>query len=224
LFKLAVTDIASKYGYKANFMAKPFSDQVGSSCHVHISLQNSKNKNVFYAEAEKFNISTLAQFAVQGLLHYTRDLLTLYAGNINSYKRLVAKEFCGNGETWGIDNRTTTCRVIGDNPDSLHIEFRLPGADANPYFALAGVLTSVRKGLEDSVMPQEPLIGDAASNSSVKDYPLSLTSAVNCLTENSFVKNEIGANFLDFYLTHLRHEQDEFDKIVTEWEFKRYCE
>jgi len=222
LFKLAVTDVASQYGYKANFMAKPFSNQVGSSCHTHISLKDNQNNKIFFDETQKFNMSQEALCAVQGLLSHARDLLPLYASNINSYKRLVAKDFSGHAETWGLDNRTTTCRMIGEDADSLHIEFRLPGADANPYLVLAGVLASVRSGLEEKITPNEPISNDATTDTSLQDFPLSLRNAINGFSESTFVKNEFKDDFVDFYRTHLEHEQFEFDKVVTEWELNRY--
>jgi len=222
LFKLAVNDIASKYGYRANFMAKPFSDQVGSSCHIHVSLKDKNQKNVFFDETTTNHLAEVGKYAIQGLLRYTKDLQTMYGSNINSYKRLIAKEFCGNGETWGFDNRTTTCRVIGRSEDSFHIEFRLPGADTNPYLALAGVLASVRKGIEDELTPPEPLTGDSSGVDCIEKYPLSLSAAITDFETSTFSKNEFGNSFVKLFLSHLKHEQNEFDKVVTEWELKRY--
>ena len=38
LFKLAMRDLAAANGMAATFMAKPFADTTGSSCHLHLSL------------------------------------------------------------------------------------------------------------------------------------------------------------------------------------------
>ena len=38
LFKLAMRDLAAANGMAATFMAKPFPDTTGSSCHLHLSL------------------------------------------------------------------------------------------------------------------------------------------------------------------------------------------
>ena len=38
VFKNAVKEIAHSFGKSATFMAKPFFDDAGSSCHIHSSL------------------------------------------------------------------------------------------------------------------------------------------------------------------------------------------
>ncbi|MDJ0115132.1 glutamine synthetase, partial [Rhodococcus erythropolis] len=58
--------------------------------------------------------------------------------------------------TWGFDNRTTTCRLITGAPSANRLEMRLPGADANPYLALAAVLASMNDGLTRKLDPGAP--------------------------------------------------------------------
>lgn len=221
LFKMAVKDLAIKHGYEANFMAKPKSDQVGSSGHIHISLHDKYGKSVFFDKSAPQGISKVALYAIEGILHYTPECLPLYASNINSFRRLAAGEFCGNGPSWGFDNRTVTCRVIGDNENSFHLEFRIPGADINPYLTLAGVLASVRKGIIDQNEPKLP-ITDNASSHKTKPYPLTLEMATENFINSSFSKDSFGADFVKHYGTLLLHECEQFRVSVTDWEYKRY--
>ncbi len=52
LFKLAMRDLAAAAGMAVTFMAKPFADTTGSSCHLHLSLVDAEGANVFHdAEA-----------------------------------------------------------------------------------------------------------------------------------------------------------------------------
>jgi glutamine synthetase len=223
LFKLAVKELAIKYGYKANFMAKPESSQVGSSGHIHISLHDRLGRSVFFDRSMPHNISEVCLHAIEGILHYTPECMPLYAGNINSYRRLAAGEFCGHGPSWGFDNRTVTCRVMTGDEESTHLEFRIPGADINPYFAIAGVLASVRNGISDRREPNQKVVGDANIETS-QQYPLTLESATESFINSSYTKSEFGTEFVSHFGSHLKHECKQFSSAVTDWEIKRYAD
>ncbi|MBU0596819.1 glutamine synthetase family protein [Patescibacteria group bacterium] len=223
LFKLAVKELAIKYGYRANFMAKPKSSQVGSSGHIHISLRDKSGHSVFFDHSMPHNVSKSCLYAIEGILHYTPECMPLYAGNINSYRRLAAGEFCGHGPSWGFDNRTVTCRVMTGDEESTHLEFRIPGADINPYLAIAGVLASVRKGISDRRQPNQKVVGDANTETS-QQYPLTLESATESFIHSSYSKSEFGAEFVSHLGSHLKHECKQFSGAVTDWELKRYAD
>ncbi len=71
-----------------------------------------------------------------GQLACMRELTLLFAPHINSYKRFAAGSFAPTAVAWGNDNRTCSLRVVGHG-EALRFENRLPGADVNPYLALA---------------------------------------------------------------------------------------
>ncbi len=50
--------------------------------------------------------------------------------------------------TWGVDNRTATFRVLPGSPKATRLETRAPGADMNPYLAIAAVLAAGLEGVE----------------------------------------------------------------------------
>lgn len=223
LFKLAVKELAAKHGYRANFMAKPKTSQVGSSCHIHISLYDKSGHSILFDNSTPHHISRTCLHSIEGILHYTSDCMPLYASNINSYRRLVAGEFCGHGPSWGFDNRTVTCRVIVDGEESTRIEFRIPGADANPYLAIAGVLSSVRKGVLEKREPSQEIIGNADTQTS-QQYPLTLELATERFMNSTHAKDEFGSEFVAHFGAHLKHECRQFGGTVTDWESKRYAD
>ena len=223
LFKLAVKELAVKHGYRANFMAKPESLQVGSSGHIHISLHDKSGHPVFFDHSMPSHVSKTCLHAIEGVLHYTPECMPLYASNINSYRRLTAGEFCGHGPSWGFDNRTVTCRVMVGDEESTHLEFRIPGADINPYLAIAGVLASVRKGISDRREPNQKVTGDANIQTS-QQYPLTLESATERFINSPYSKDEFGAEFVAHFGSHLKHECQQFGCAVTDWELKRYAD
>lgn len=72
---------------------------------------------------------------------------------INGYKRLVGGEafWAPNAVTYGYDSRAASVRLIA--PPSVpasatRLEVRVPGADMNPYFALAAIFRLGLRGIE----------------------------------------------------------------------------
>ncbi|MGZ6543847.1 MAG: glutamine synthetase family protein, partial [Actinomycetota bacterium] len=142
LFKLAMRDMAAAAGMSATFMPKPFGDTTGSSCHLHLSLLNASGANVFHDPEAEHGVATTLRQAVGGVLERAPDLMLLYAPTVNSYRRTTGGEFSGNGRSWGYDSRMVSCRVLAEGPSSTRLEWRVPGADVNPYLAIAGLLAS----------------------------------------------------------------------------------
>jgi len=148
LFKQAVKDYATRHGYTATFMPRPVTDDLGSSCHIHASLRDPSGTPLFHDAAGERGVSDALRHAVGGALAHAAELMCWYAPSINSYRRTTSRDFAGNGLTWGFDNRTVTTRVLTGAPLATRLEFRLPGADVNPYLALAGLLASVIDGID----------------------------------------------------------------------------
>ena len=55
IFKRTLRQTALKHKLYATFMAKPMENQPGSSMHLHQSLYNEKNKNLFFNKKNKFS-------------------------------------------------------------------------------------------------------------------------------------------------------------------------
>ena len=85
--------------------------------------------------------------------------MVFYAPTVNSYKRYVDASWAPTRLAWSYDNRTAGFRVVGDGP-SLRIECRIPGADCNPYLALAASLASGLDGIANRIEPPECFVGD----------------------------------------------------------------
>src|SRR3712207_3539686 len=137
-----------------SYMAK-IDDREGSSCHIHCSLaQADGGKNAFAADREMFDRWLAGQLAC------LRELTLFFAPQINSYKRFVPGSFAPTAVAWGHDNRTCSFRVVGHG-DSLRVENRLPGADVNPYLALAATIAAGLHGVDSELELEPPFEGNA---------------------------------------------------------------
>jgi glutamine synthetase len=222
LLKLAVKDIAQTCGFSATFMARPFETDVGSSSHINISITDKSHRNIFFDDSQPNSIAHSMLHAIGGILHNASSCMTFYAPTVNSYKRTVSRLFAGNGNTWGFDNRSVSCRVVGNNHDSLRIEFRTPGADANPYLACAAVLASVKDGIEEKRDPGPPVVGDSYSQKKQGDFPEDLRSAAQSLRTSRFAASAFGTDIIRHYSALAEYEWLQFKQAVTDWERNRY--
>ena len=145
LFKLAMRTLAANAGMAVTFMARPFADTTGSSCHLHLSLVDGDGRNVFHDEEDADGISSTLRHAIGGVLQRGPELMLFYAPTVNSYRRTTSGEFSGNGLSWGFDSRMVSCRVLTESPESTRLEWRVPGADVDPYLAIAALLASAAR-------------------------------------------------------------------------------
>lgn len=224
LFKLAVKDVAAREGMVATFMARPAAEEIGSSGHVHVSLRAEDGDFPFFDAEASDRMSEVMRSAVGGCLAHAPDLMAFYAPNVNSYRRVSrAGLVSGSGCSWGYDNRTVSCRVLGKSPAALRLEWRIPGADINPYLAFAGLLGSIADGIEQRLDPGPPIHGNAYE-SEQRDLPRDLAAATAALKGSEAVRSWFGDEVVDHYVALAEFEWDQFMSQVTEWEVNRYFE
>ena len=154
-----------------------------------------------------------------GLLAFTRELMPFHAPYVNSYRRLTKGSWAPANETWGFDNRTTCVRVLGSG-DAFRFEFRVPGADANPYLSLAAVIAAGWKELSAICEPPAPATGDAYAASAAA-LPGDLTEAVAALAVSDVAADAFGHEVRDHYATLAAAELDAARRAVTDWDLRR---
>jgi glutamine synthetase len=223
LFKLAVRDLAAANGLAATFMAKPFADTTGSSCHLHLSVAGVEGTPLFHDPAGEHGTSAALRHAVGGVLDHASDLMLLYAPTVNSYRRMAGAEFSGNGRSWGWDSRMVSCRVLAESPTSTRLEWRAPGADVNPYLGIAALLASVRDGLASDADPGPPLAGEHWEEP-MPPFPPTLGAAVDAFRGSAFAAEAFGHDVVAHYAEAGRWEWGRFlaADAVGEWERRRY--
>jgi glutamine synthetase len=233
-FKMAAGEIARQMGMVCTFMPKPFSNRTGTGAHFHISLGNSQQKNLFYDESDKrgLKLSRTGYWFVGGVLEHARALAAVCAPSINSYKRLVVGRAL-SGATWapayiayGDNNRTACVRIPGGR-----IELRLPDGSCNPYLATAAILAAGMDGVRRKLDPGEPNNNDLYRYSpediaqhGIGLLPQNLGEALAALDQDTVVKNALGAELAQEFLTLKRMEWIEYSRHVSDWEVNRYLE
>ena len=224
LFKQAAKEIGSRFGIMPSFMAKWSTQYPGCSGHIHQSLSDGK-RNLFYDARHPHRMSRLFESYLAGQLALLEDIQAMVAPTVNSYKRLVDGMWAPVKRSWGVDNRTATLRVIPGSPKSTRLESRCPGADINPYIALAACVGAGLWGIENKLkLKDAPLSGDAAMAAKIPRLPRNLAEATANLKRSEPVRELFGEGFVDHFVRTREWEWRQFQDAVTDWELKRYFE
>jgi len=222
LTKMAVKDIAATLGLRASFLAKTNPGEEGSSGHVHLSCW-SDGANAFRASEGK-GLPAAFSHAIAGVLDHLPGASLLLNPTINSYKRLVPGWFAPVNASWGVENRSCAVRAIvrKDHPELCRIECRRPGADANPYLAIAAVAASAADGIKRKLTPPPAIEGDAYSRPELPELPGTLESAIQAFQADGVLRQSLDERFSDYYVTSRAWEVKAFRETVTDWERDRY--
>lgn len=221
LFKYLVKGIAKKHGLEATFMAKPYGDQSGNGLHFHFSILDEAGKNIFNNETEEGTVQL--RHAVAGLLETMSEFMPIFAPHYNSYRRIRPGTHAPTNISWGYDNRTTPVRIPSGSNKSRRIEHRISGADANPYLVIAAILAGALHGLQNKLMPPEPVEGDAY-DMDLPSIPLQWRTAIDTMAQGTHAKNIFGDLFCQMYIAAKNQEYDQFMRAVTRIEYETYLE
>ncbi|MGA1600085.1 MAG: glutamine synthetase family protein, partial [bacterium] len=160
LFKRTMRETAFRHKVYATFMAKPMSDQPGSSLHLHQSIVDKKTGKNLFAKENGNNTKQFLSY-IAGLQKYLPMAMPMLGPNVNSYRRIYPDNSAPINVQWGVDNRTVGLRVPVSEPANRRVENRLAGADANPYLAIATSLGCGLLGLLENLTPTSPIKGNA---------------------------------------------------------------
>lgn len=208
LFKEGVKELALDEGLFATFMAMPFVEHAGSSCHLHVSLWDG-DENVFVTPDG--SISDLCKGFIGGLLEHSPALTAFASPTVNSYKRTAAGGLAPTTARLGGDDREAYVRLPGGGPKSARVELRAGDAAANPYLLTAASLYAGLDGIERG------LPTDAR-----RDLPLGLDHAVSALEADDVIRDGLGEELVRVYAALKRGEWERFANAVTDWEWAEY--
>jgi glutamine synthetase len=219
LFKYAVRHLARQQGLIATFMAKPYNGIAGNSMHLHASLWN--DGDPAFAPVDGAMAETMAHW-VGGTLSHLPGIVLYGAPTVNSYKRYEAGSFAPTTAVWGGDNRTVSVRALVEKPASSRVELRVGGADANPYWAIAGYLAAGICGLDER--PQIPARGDGNMYGVGDPLPTVLVDAIARARADAGVRALLGENASDDVALLAESEWQAFVGHVSDWDRDRYLE
>lgn len=216
LFKHMLKEVALKHGLTVVCMAKPLAHTPGSSMHIHQSVVDSVTGQNIFSDAQGEPTAAFHHF-IGGQQAAMADFTALFAPNVNSYQRLCHPFASPNNACWSHDNRAAGLRIPASAPVARRVENRLPGADANPYLAIAASLAAGLYGIEQQLQPSDPIQGEFAVPDNLS-LPCTLHAALERLKRSSLAKELFGAEFIEGYIASKTLELTSFFNEITPWE------
>ena len=240
VYKNGAKEMAALSGRSISFMAKYDFNDTGSSCHIHSSLWSlDGEKALFDGHAEHedrgghgdhgehgdehYGMSKLFRHYLAGLIATSQEFALLWAPTINSYKRFQLGSWAPTGIGWGIDNRTLGYRLVGHGKGT-RVECRIPGSDANSYFAFAGTLAGGLYGIRNELELGAPFVGNGYEAPEIPRIPWNMPDAIDLWDNSSIAKECFGEDVHHHILTMAKAEWNAFNHTVTDWELRRYWE
>lgn len=216
LFKHLLKEVALKHGLTVVCMAKPLAHTPGSSMHIHQSLvEIGTGRNVFSDEQGRAT-DTFHHF-IGGLQACMADFTALFAPNVNSYQRLCHPYASPNNACWSEDNRAAGLRIPASSPVARRVENRLPGADTNPYLAIAASLAAGLQGIERKLQPTPAIQGEFVVPEHLS-LPCTLHAGIERLRRSTLARELFGEEFIEGYVATKTLELTDFFDEITPWE------
>ncbi|MCY1406978.1 Glutamate--isopropylamine ligase [compost metagenome] len=215
LFKHLLKEVALKHGLVVVCMAKPLAKTPGNSMHIHQSIVDAAGNNIF-SEANGDAAPAFRHF-IGGLQACLADFTLLFAPHVNSFLRLCNPYASPNNACWSHDNRAAGLRIPASGPSARRVENRLPGADANPYLAIAASLAAGLHGIENELEPSEAIQGEIEVPDALT-LPCTMYDALQRLKRSKLAREIFGVEFVEGYAATKSMELASFYDEITPWE------
>jgi len=231
-----VRAVALQHGLVASFAPKPFVDQAGNGCHVHLSMWRG-DRNAFYDSAGELGLSQIGRGFVAGVLEHLPGLIAITCPSVNSYRRLAPNMWSSAYTAWGPDNREAAVRVAspfqGRVEATTNVEIKAVDGSANPYLALGAIVAAGLDGIERGLDPGEPLASNPHDLSDsertrrrIRRYPATLREAVGELEHDEVLRAALGGERAHEFIGIRRAEWEDLGSAPPQQEiaahFRRY--
>lgn len=230
-YRIVVKEIASKFGVYATFMPKPIFGENGSGMHTHQSLFRG-DKNAFFDADTEDNLSETARHYIAGLLKHSKEICSIFAQTVNSYKRLVPGYEAPVYVAWSRRNRSALIRVPHYHPGqekATRCEFRACDPACNPYLTFAAMLQAGLEGIEkkyDCPGQMEKnlynLTDAERKERGIETLPDSLGYAINLTEESDLVRKTLGEHIFPRYVELKHNEWNNYRIQVSQYELDKY--
>jgi glutamine synthetase len=226
-YRLVVKEIALKHGVYATFMPKPIFGENGSGMHAHQSLFTGSS-NAFFDGSDEYHLSAVGKSYIAGILKHAREITSVVAQWVNSYKRLVPGYEAPVYVSWARRNRSALVRVPMYKPGkekATRMEFRCPDPACNPYLAFSVMLAAGIKGIEEGYELPDPIEQDIFKMSAsereaagITELPGSLAEAIAMTETSELVREALGDHIFDKFIENKKIEWNKYRTHVSQFE------
>lgn len=227
LFKTFTKAFCRRRGLTASFMAQLGAQFAGLSGHLHLSLRSRDGgAGLFHEAANSHGMSDLFQHFVAGILETIPEAMALSHHTVNAYRRHAPGNWAPKSATWAPENYSAAVRVVPEPEARCRLEYRLPGADTNPYLTLAFALAAGLRGIEEGLTLPEPFLGGSPAEMPKigASLPRSLGESAERLRSSATARRLFGERFVEHFAALCLHEENSLRSEVGAAERARYIE
>lgn len=210
--KRLIRQVAENHGMNATFMAKPYEAWAGSGMHVHISLQDAADHNAFITDDG--SDSPLLKRVLAGMIDLMPASMALLAPNVNAWRRFQPGMHVPLQASWGHNNRTVALRIPCGEAENHRVEYRVAGADANPYLVMAAVLAGLLHGI-DNQLPLPSAITGNGHDAEGMSLPVRQSDALEKFAQSHPLQKLLGERFSFVWHSCKLHELRHFERLIT---------
>lgn len=216
--KRMIRQLAQQHQLRASFMAKPNLHQAGSGLHFHMSICDHLQHNIFANKESKRGSAALYK-AIAGLIELMPASMAILAPNINSFRRFKQGNHVPLEANWGSNNRNVAVRIPCSDIENTRLEYRVAGADANPYLAMCVILIGALYGLTHEVS-----LPPAADARQASDPHIFLANnqldALQLFEQSPILKHYLGLPFMSLWSTCKQFEYQSIHNQMTQMELQ----
>ncbi|ARF51955.1 glutamine synthetase family protein [Pantoea stewartii] len=187
--KRLIRQVAENHGMTATFMAKPYEDYDGSD-------------------------SPLLKRTLAGMIDLMPASMALLAPNVNAFRRFVPDAYVPLQASWGHNNRTVALRIPCGDLESRRIEYRVAGADANPYLVMATILAGMLHGLDTQLPLPQPVKGNGHEAEGLA-LPIRQSDALYAFESSYPLQKLLGEKFAKVWFSCKNYELMQFERLIT---------
>ncbi|WP_228146132.1 glutamine synthetase family protein [Acinetobacter sp. ANC 4648] len=217
--KRIVKHIAIMNGLNASFMAKPNMLSAGSGLHFHMSLLNQLQHNIFGTDERKQPNQCMAQI-IASLIQLMPAAMAILAPNINSFRRFQFAQHVPLEANWGINNRNVAIRLPCADQENYRLEYRVAGADANPYLCISIILIGVLHGLTHTALKLPKAAHEIKPHDARIFLPNHQIDALKLFENNAILKQYLGASFVQLWSACKKYEYQLVANKITDLELQ----
>ncbi|HEX2910908.1 MAG TPA: glutamine synthetase family protein [Chloroflexia bacterium] len=237
IYRETVRAVAWNHGLFASFAPKPFINQAGNGCHVHLSAWagDQGDINMFYDPSDRYSLSQTGYYFIGGILEHLPALVALTCPSVNSYRRLQPHSWSSAYTCYGPDNREAAVRIAstlkGKESRSINLELKSSDNTNNPYLALGGIIAAGMDGVRRKLHPGEKLMvtvdpgtlpEEERLERGIKALPTSLGQALDNLEKDEVLLNALGPLLARTYIAVKRSEEKSYAARTTEYEVNQH--
>lgn len=234
LARQTVLAAAEAHGLRVSFAPLPTLAGAGNGWHIHTSLwRGGENLLVGTADGPR---GKAGGAYIAGLLRDLPALAAITAPSLGSLARIRPGFFAGAYGFWGVENREAPLRYVPGSAllgeDHANVELKVSDASANPYLALAALLSAGVAGVEENLAPPAPISEDPGTwtkeeraAAGIAQLPSTQAEQEEALSGNPRIAGVLGQELLGAFLAVRRSdaawaEEKETEDVLAAWRWR----